>query len=148
MDDLTLRTFQREDAPRVIELWKACGLSVPWNDPGKDIARKLDDSPDLFFVAERDGCVVGTCMAGYDGHRGWIYYLGVDPGMRRRGIAARMMHHAEAALEAMGCPKIDLMVRTSNRNVIDFYHRIGYSDDPVVVLGKRLKEDPLPETDP
>jgi len=140
--DLMLRPYLPEDERRVRDLWADCSLTVPWNDPGEDIRRKLEHSPELFFVAEREGWVVGTCMAGYDGHRGWVYYLGVDPGLRMRGIAARMMRHAEELLEAMGCPKIDLMVRESNGAVREFYRRIGYRDDPVAVMSKRLQDAP------
>lgn len=138
VNNLVLRPYLPDDERRVLDLWADCGLTVPWNDPGEDIRRKLAHSPELFFVAEREGRVVGTCMAGYDGHRGWVYYLGVEPGLQRRGIAARMMRHAEAALKAAGCPKIDLMVRESNGAAMDFYRRIGYRDDPVVVMSKRL----------
>ena len=138
VNNLVLRPYLPDDERRVLDLWADCGLTVPSNDPGEDIRRKLAHSPELFFVAEREGRVVGTCMAGYDGHRGWVYYLGVEPGLQRRGIAARMMRHAEAALKAAGCPKIDLMVRESNGAAMDFYRRIGYRDDPVVVMSKRL----------
>ena len=114
---------------------------VPWNDPAADIARKCADSPELFFVGEVDGGLVASCMAGYDGHRGWIYYLAVSPAMQRRGLASKIVAHAEAALAAAGCPKIDLMVRDSNHSVQAFYHSIGYVTDPVTVLSKRLVED-------
>ena len=80
-------------------------------------------------------------MAGYDGHRGWIYYLAVDESWQRQGIATMMVRHAEAELLNRGCPKIDLMVRNTNEKVIAFYKSIGYGDDPVVVLSKRLIED-------
>jgi ribosomal protein S18 acetylase RimI-like enzyme len=116
-------------------------LLVPSNNPKMDIERKLQQNPDLFFVGEVEGKIVSTCMSGYDGHRGWIYYLAVSPRLRRKGIAVRMVRHAERALKTLGCPKIDLMVRNSNEGVIAFYHKIGYNDDPVVVLSKRLKED-------
>ena len=105
------------------------------------MARKIADSPELFFVAVSDDELVGTCMAGYDGHRGWIYYLGVAPERQRQGIAARLMRRAEDCLRQRGCPKIDLMVRNGNHDVIAFYQSIGYTDDPVVVLSKRLLED-------
>ena len=81
-------------------------------------------------------------MAGYDGHRGWIYYLAVAPELRRRGIAAKLVEISEAELVKLGCPKIDLMVRNTNQAVIEFYQAIGYGEDPVVVLSKRLIEDP------
>ena len=139
--DLEFRTYRDADEAGVIELWRQCGLIRPWNNPHADIARKQADSPELFFVAARDGEPVATCMAGYDGHRGWIYYLAVAPVLQRRGIATKLVEISEAELAKLGCPKIDLMVRNTNQAVIDFYHAIGYGDDPVVVLSKRLIED-------
>ena len=141
MGNLTIRTFKPSDETQVIDLWAECDLLVPSNNPKMDIERKLQQNPDLFFVGEVEGKIVSTCMSGYDGHRGWIYYLAVSRRLRRKGIAVRMVRHAERALKTLGCPKIDLMVRNSNEGVIAFYHKIGYNDDPVVVLSKRLKED-------
>ena len=135
-----IRAYRPADERAVVELWRECGLVVPWNDPRQDIARKLAENPEQLFVAEEDG-VVGTCMAGYDGHRGWIYYLAVKSGARRRGLATRLMRHAEAVLARLGCPKIDLMIRETNAEVIEFYSRIGYARDPVVVMSRRLRED-------
>jgi ribosomal protein S18 acetylase RimI-like enzyme len=96
----------------------------------------------VFFVAARDSEPVATCMAGYDGHRGWIYYLAVAPGLQRQGIATNLVGMSEAELVRLGCPKIDLMVRNTNQAVIEFYRALDYGDDPVVVLSKRLIEDP------
>lgn len=141
MSKLAIRTYQPDDEAPVINLWQHCGLVVPWNHPQGDIARKCAHSPDLFFVGCIETALVATCMAGYDGHRGWIYYLAVAQAQQRQGIASRMVHHAEAELRRIGCPKIDLMVRNTNATVISFYQSIGYGDDPVVVLSKRLIED-------
>ena len=138
---LEFRTYRPADEADVIEVWRQCGLLRPWNHPAADIARKYADSPDLFFVAARDGAPVATCMAGYDGHRGWIYYLAVLPELQQRGIAAQLVAMAETGLARLGCPKIDLMVRDDNRPAIDFYQRLGYGRDPVTVLSKRLLED-------
>lgn len=135
------RTYRPDDEAGVIEVWRQCDLIRPWNHPQADIRRKYADSPALFFVGESDGAPVATCMAGYDGHRGWIYYLAVLPALQRRGIATKLVEIAEAELVKLGCPKIDLMVRNTNRAVIDFYKALGYGDDPVVVLSKRLIED-------
>ena len=141
MVNFIIRKFYPTDALAVVDLWQRCDLVVPWNDPLRDIERKLTDSPDLFFVGEIDDKLIASCMAGYDGHRGWIYYLAVDPDYHRQGLATQIMRHAEAALKALGCPKIDLMVRDTNQPVIDFYQRIGYKKDPVCVLSKRLIDD-------
>jgi ribosomal protein S18 acetylase RimI-like enzyme len=139
--DLTIRPFEAADRARVIALWRACDLVVPWNNPGRDIERKLRVSPELFLVGELNGKLVATCMAGYEGHRGWINYLAVSPELHRQGIAARMMQASEARLHQMGCPKINLQVRASNEGVIAFYRSIGYEIEDVVSMGKRLEED-------
>ena len=145
MGELVCRAYRDDDEDDVIELWRRCDLLRPWNHPQADIRRKCDDSPELFFVGERDGELVASCMAGYDGHRGWIYYLAVAPELQRQGIASRLLAIAEAELYKRGCPKIDLMVRNSNQEVIEFYRALGYGDDPVAVMSKRLIEDETPD---
>ncbi|MBN1359770.1 MAG: GNAT family acetyltransferase [Sedimentisphaerales bacterium] len=114
---------------------------APQNDPAKDIARKLRVNPEWFLVGELDGRVVATCMAGHEGHRGWINYLAVSPAHRRRGLAKRIMAEAERLLRAAGCPKINLQIRSSNADVIAFYESIGFKTDDIVSLGKRLEAD-------
>ena len=141
MNELEIRLYRERDETAIVQLWRDCGLIVPWNNPHADIERKRADSPTLFFVGCVDAEIVASCMAGYDGHRGWIYYLAVSHSWRRRGFANKMVRHAEACLRDLGCPKIDLMVRNDNDSAIDFYHSIGYDNDPVVVLSKRLLED-------
>jgi ribosomal protein S18 acetylase RimI-like enzyme len=140
-DAFTIDCYRASDEADLLALWQACGLVVPWNNPYADIARKLADSPGLFFVGKLGDRLVASCMAGYDGHRGWIYYLAVQPSLQRSGYAARLVAHSERKLRALGCPKIDLMVRNSNQSVIAFYQAIGYDLDPVVVLSKRLQQD-------
>ena len=136
---MRIRSFRPEDQPAVIRLWEACGLVVPQNDPVADIACKLQVQPELFLVGLLDRAVIASVMAGYEGHRGWINYLAVDPRFRRRGIGRRLMEAAEAALRKAGCPKINLQVRESNDETITFYRRLGYTVDAVVSLGKRLR---------
>jgi ribosomal protein S18 acetylase RimI-like enzyme len=144
---MLMRPFTPADTEAVVALWERCGLTRPWNDPRKDIRRKLAVRADLFLVGELDGAIVGTVMAGYDGHRGWVNYLGVDPAVRRRGLGRALMAEAERLLRAAGCPKINLQVRTSNVEAIEFYRRIGFAVDDVVSLGKRLEPDgPGPES--
>jgi ribosomal protein S18 acetylase RimI-like enzyme len=140
-EDLTIRPYEPADESQVIALWSACGLVVPWNNPKRDIERKLGVDPELFLVGVLQGKVVATCMAGYEGHRGWVNYLAVSPGLRRQGIAALLMKAVETRLGTMGCPKINLQVRASNKEVIAFYRSIGYKTDEVVSMGKRLEED-------
>ncbi len=138
-DRLQTRAFRLEDQQAVIRLWEKCGLVVPQNDPAADIACKLQVQPELFQVGLLDDVIIATVMAGYEGHRGWINYLAVDPRFRRRGIGRRMVEAVEAKLRTFGCPKINLQVRESNDGVIAFYRRLGYSVDAVVSLGKRLQ---------
>ncbi|MGD9236319.1 MAG: GNAT family acetyltransferase [Desulfobacterales bacterium] len=133
-----IRSYQAADQPAVIDLWHRCHLVVPQNDPRKDIKMKSRVQADLFFVGTIGSRIVATLMAGYDGHRGWIYYLAVNPDDQRRGVGRHMMEHAEAALKKRGCPKINLQVRTSNPAVISFYEHLGYTKDHVIGLGKRL----------
>ncbi|MBN2314956.1 MAG: GNAT family acetyltransferase [Sedimentisphaerales bacterium] len=141
MSDLIIRQYDAADRDDVIELWQQCGLVAPQNDPGRDIERKLKVNPEWFLVSELDGHIVATCMAGYEGHRGWINYLVVAPSYRRRGYATLLMRKAENILRRAGCPKINLQIRTSNSKVIEFYRAIGYSIDDVVSMGKRLEQD-------
>jgi ribosomal protein S18 acetylase RimI-like enzyme len=140
-DNMQIRPFKIEDEAQVIALWQMCDLLRPWNDPHKDIARKLSVRPDLFLVGVVDDRVIATVMAGYDGHRGWLSYLGVTPEYQRRGFGALIVAEAERLLAQSGCPKINLQVRTSNTQVIDFYRRLGYVFDDVVSMGKRLEPD-------
>ena len=138
---MEIRPFQIRDEELVVQLWIDCGLVVPWNDPHRDIQRKLQVQPEMFLVACSDDQIMGTVMAGYDGHRGWINFLAVHPQHQRTGVAIRMMDEAELLLRAAGCPKINLQVRSTNAGVIEFYKRMGFKVDDVVSLGKRLEAD-------
>ena len=141
---MKIRCFQSEDEPAVIALWQQCDLVRPWNDPHRDICRKLKINPEWFLVGLVDGQVVATVMAGYEGHRGWLNYLAVAPEFQRRGLAREIVAEAERLLRKAGCPKINLQIRTSNQAVIEFYRRLGYSVDDVVSMGKRLEHDDRP----
>jgi ribosomal protein S18 acetylase RimI-like enzyme len=140
-EDLRIRPFQLADEDPVVQLWHECGLVVPWNNPHKDIRRKLGVQAELFLVGAHGTELIATVMAGYDGHRGWINYLAVASAYRRRGIGRRMVEEVEKRLQALGCPKINLQVRSSNTDVIEFYQRIGFAVDDAVSLGKRLETD-------
>ena len=136
-----IRPYQIPDQEAVVALWQSCELTRPWNDPYKDIARKLQVRPDLFLVGEVQGCLMASAMFGYEGHRGWVNYLAVSPEHQRQGHATSLMQHGEALLLASGCPKINLQVRAGNTSVVSFYQALGYQEDVVVCLGKRLIPD-------
>lgn len=138
---MQIRPYWEADEADVVALWQACGLTRPWNDPYKDIARKLTVQRELFLVGELDGRVVASVMAGYEGHRGWVNSLTVAPALQGRGHGAALMQRVEQELLARGCPKVSLLVRTSNDAVLAFYRRRGYAVDEAVPLGKRLISD-------
>ncbi|MCX5734802.1 MAG: GNAT family acetyltransferase [candidate division NC10 bacterium] len=141
MTTVDIRPYEPGDEEAVVQLWTDCGLVVPWNNPRRDIRRKLQVQAGMFLVGCVENQVVATVMAGYEGHRGWINYLAVSPRHQRAGIGRRMMEEAEALLRAAGCPKINLQVRSTNAAVIEFYKRIGFKIDDVVSFGKRLEPD-------
>jgi ribosomal protein S18 acetylase RimI-like enzyme len=135
---LAIRTYRAGDLDAVVALWNAAGLTRPWNDPERDIARKLTVQPELFFVGESEGKLIASAMAGDDGHRGWVYYVAVHPDARRRGHARSLMQHVEQALRARGCAKLNLQVRADNAQALGFYERLGYTREERVDFGKRL----------
>ena len=141
---MEIRSFRPEDEPSVVALWKRCDLVRPWNDPHRDICRKLKVNPEWFLVGLVEGGIVATVMAGYEGHRDWLNYLAVAPEFQRRGLAREIVAKAEQLLRKAGCPKINLQIRASNQAVIEFYRRLGYSVDDVVSMGKRLEHDNRP----
>jgi ribosomal protein S18 acetylase RimI-like enzyme len=140
-----LRCYQASDRDALVRLWSACGLLRPWNDPDRDIERKLAHDADGLLVLELDGRVAGSVMAGYDGHRGWVNYLAVDPAHQGKGFGTMLMAEAERRLALLGCPKVNLQVRTSNSQAVGFYQRLGYTADETVSMGKRLSHDRPPE---
>lgn len=138
---MKVRSYRPSDESGVVALWKACGLTRPWNDPHKDIARKLGVQPEWFLVGTEGEDIVATVMAGYDGHRGWVNYLAVAPAHRGLGHAKRLMQEVERLLFTAGVPKINLLVRAANPVVVEFYRRLGYAQDEAICLGKRLIPD-------
>ncbi|HEX5222276.1 MAG TPA: GNAT family acetyltransferase [Verrucomicrobiae bacterium] len=141
---MLIRPFEPADEAAVVALWQSCDLVRPWNDPHKDIRRKLAGQPDWLLVGVIENEIVATVMVGYEGHRGWINYLAVAPAYQRSGYGRQIMSQAERLLRERGCPKINLQVRTTNPSAIDFYQRIGFRIDEVVSLGKRLEHDDRP----
>ena len=141
---VSIRCFVPADTEAVLALWLQAFPEYrrpdkPHRDPRLSIANKLATQPELFFVATQRDAVVGTVLAGYDGHRGWLYSLAVDTQVRRHGIGTRLVAHAENALAERGCPKVNLQVLPDKPEVIGFYDALGYRADPVVSLGKRLE---------
>jgi ribosomal protein S18 acetylase RimI-like enzyme len=138
---MKIRKFSESDRKAVISLWQACELTRPWNDPDLDISRKLSVQAELFLVGELEGEVVASVMGGYDGHRGSVFYLAVAPQCQGRGYGLALMAEIQTLLFSMGCPKLNIVVRTSNSKVLAFYKNLGYEVDDVISLSKRLIPD-------
>ena len=138
---MKIRVFQERDRGDVLRLWEDCGLTRPWNDANKDIDRKLAFQPNLFFVGLDGATLIATAMAGYDGHRGSVFYLAVAPRLQGLSYGAALMTHVEHALVALGCPKLNILVRSSNESVLGFYDAIEYASEDVRCVGKRLIPD-------
>jgi ribosomal protein S18 acetylase RimI-like enzyme len=138
--NLEIRPYRDADEQAVAALWRQVFPGAPsWNHPESDIRRKLQVQPELFLVAVLSGAVVGTAMAGFDGHRGWVYYLAVSPEHRRQGIGRKLMRRVEHDLVGIGCHKLNLQVRASNAQVVSFYKSLGYDVEDRVSMGKRLE---------
>ena len=147
-EPMHIRPFCPADEPAIIALWQQCGLTRPWNDPHRDIERKLRVQAHMFLIGEVEGRLAGSVMAGYEGHRGWINYLAVSPAHQGKGYGRVLMEHAERLLREGGCPKINLQIRSTNTDVIAFYRKLGYGMDDVVSMGKRLEDDQGPAFHP
>lgn len=142
-----IRTFRfPEDYAAVFDLWSRAGPGVHLgrSDAPEEIAKKLQRDPELFLVAEADGRIVGAVMGGFDGRRGLIYHLAVDPAYRRRGIGTALMAELERRLVALGCLRAYLLVVEDNHEVVDFYRRLGWEPMPVVTMGKTLVSEAHP----
>ncbi len=141
MPPLQIRDFAPEDTEDVVALWTRCGLVRPQNDPRRDIERKQRVGDGGLLVGIDGDQIVATVMVGYEGHRGWINYLGVCPHHRLKGHGRAMLQEAERWLRSVGCPKVNLQVRTGNDAALAFYRALGYLPDQAVSLGKRLEFD-------
>ena len=138
--ELRIRPFRDEDEDEVVSLWKVCDLVRPWNNPRRDIeSARAGQSSEIFVAVAGDGGerIVGSVMAGYDGHRGWVYYVAAHPEHRSRGLGGQLMRHAEAWLEALGAPKVMLMIREENEGVRRFYEGLGYEVERRTVMSRR-----------
>ena len=146
MTSWSIRDFRPEDEAGLIEMWKQSGICRSWNDPQRDIARKTENMQKTGFglflvVQESSGQIIGSVMAGYDGHRGSVNYLAVHPDAQKQGIGRALMAEVERWCEAEGCPTINLLGRTDNEAVEAFYASLGYGVDEVSGLSRRLIED-------
>ncbi len=140
--NLNIRTYNDDDGKAVADLWRICFPNdPPHNIPEEDIRRKMKIQRELFFVAEIDGEIVGSALSGYDGHRGWVYFVAVHPDYRRRRIGEALMNRVEKELAAIGCPKLNLQVRAENEEVVSFYKKLGYLVEERVSMGKKLQSD-------
>jgi ribosomal protein S18 acetylase RimI-like enzyme len=138
---MKIRKYEPRDEQAVVALWQQSGLTRPWNEPRRDIARKLTVQPELFLVGTFEGAVISTAMVGFDGHRGWVHYLAVAPNHRGKSFGRMLMQEAERLLIERGCPKLNLQVRASNSEAVGFYRKLGYTQDEVVSFGRRLIPD-------
>ena len=136
---MEIRPFLEADINAVVELWKnVFAPTAPHHDPARVIRHKVAVQREMFFVAVLDGRLVGTVMCGYDGHRGWIYSLAVNPQNRRRGISTALVERAERELAGAGCPKVNLQVVSSNSAIVSLYRWLGYAVEDRISMGKLL----------
>jgi ribosomal protein S18 acetylase RimI-like enzyme len=133
---LTIRPVASGEEASVIALWRACGLTRPWNDPAADLAFARGKAGSEVLVGLADERIVASAMIGHDGHRGSMYYLSVDPACRSHGYGRQMVAAAEAWLKARGVWKMNLLVRKGNEGVLGFYARLGYADGTAVQIEK------------
>ena len=138
---LLIRGFQESDELSLVSLWNACKITVPWNNPYKDITRKLKVQAELLLVGFMEDKLIASVMVGYDGHRGWINYFSVHPDFQGRGYGKQLMDNVENVLRDLGCPKINLQIREGNDKVLSFYHKLGFVEEMRISMGKRLEND-------
>lgn len=123
-----------------VALWRLTSLTRPWNDPDADLRRAMEGASSTVLAALDDECgLLGTAMVCHDGHRGWVYYMAVQPRDQRKGIGRKLMEACEHWVRQQGVPKLNLLVRQDNTRVMAFYHALGYVDDQVSVLGRRIE---------
>jgi ribosomal protein S18 acetylase RimI-like enzyme len=137
---MRIRDYQTEDEAALVELWQACGLTRPWNDPQMDIAMAISTPGSRILVGELSSTIVASAMVGFDGHRGWIYYMAVAPDRRGQGLGRMMFGAAKSWLKDCGALKLQLMVRADNEKAIGFYRALGLEPQAVTTLGVWLKD--------
>jgi ribosomal protein S18 acetylase RimI-like enzyme len=143
--ELTVSAIADGDIPDVIALWQRCGSTRPWNDPAGDIALARRGDHSTVLIGRHDDVLVASVMVGHDGHRGWVYYVTVDPDRRYHGFGRTIMSAAEEWLRSRGILKLQLMVRKDNARVHAFYQSIGYYNQETVTFAKWLDgREPTP----
>lgn len=139
---MIIRPYDESDEAEVAALWREVFPNNPWwNVPEADIKRKLMVQRELFLIAELEGAVVGTAMAGFDGHRGWVYYVTVKPELQRRGVGEALMNRVESELRKIGCTKLNLQIRATNKKVVEFYKKLGFKVEELVSMGKLFEDE-------
>ena len=138
---LLIRPFQKGDEKALVSLWNMCKMTVPWNNPYKDIARKLKVQAEYFLVGYLEDKLIASIMAGYDGHRGWINYFAVHPDFQAKGYGKQLMDKVENGLRELGCPKINLQIREGNDKVFSYYQKLGFVEEKRINMGKRIEDD-------
>ncbi len=140
---MTIEIYGDHHHDGVVDLWREVFPNPsPWNEPEAVILKKRQVQPELFFVALENDRIIGTTIAGYDGHRGWLYSLGVSPAWRRKGIATSLVTHAERVLTKLGCAKLNLQVRVPDNGAAAFYRSLGFEIEDRISMGKRLDRGP------
>lgn len=142
---MDIREYEDADLPQVAKLWQACGLTRPWNDPAADLDLAQRTGSCVVLVGVKGGTVLATTMTGFDGHRGWLYYVAVRPDVQGHGFGRRMVEAAEERLRAMGCPKVELIVRAGNERVLETYAALGYRQEARALMSKWLIVPPAPQ---
>ena len=143
---LAISDITDADVEAVIALWQRCGLTRPWNDPASDIALARRKANSTVLVGRAGGAIVASAMVGHDGHRGWVYYVAVDPDRQKQGFGRAIMHAAEQWLRAAGLPKLQLLVRRENLKAGAFYQSIGYEEADTIVFAKWIDGRPSQKT--
>jgi ribosomal protein S18 acetylase RimI-like enzyme len=142
---LTIQAIEDDDVTEVIALWQRCGSPRAWNDPARDIALARKETNATVLLGRNNGALVASVLVGHDGHRGWVYYVTVDPECRYAGFGRAIMNAAEEWLRARGIAKLQLMVRKENTKVHAFYQSIGYYNQETVTFAKWLDgREPTP----
>jgi ribosomal protein S18 acetylase RimI-like enzyme len=135
---ISIRPYQDQEVPAILELWRAAGLTLPVQQPDRDIRAARTRGRGEVFVAEYQARLIATIMVGREEDRGWLYYLAVEPTVQRKGLGRAMVRHAEKWLRARGIAKAMLMVRENNRRVRGFYERLGYLSEPRHIMSRSL----------